>query len=212
MFIYLLIKEGADKMQINPELLKKFREHVIELTNNKTFLHHEWYLEHHLKLVLKLALECQEKFYPHANRNLIELLVWLHDYGKIVDRKNKYQATYTIGKAKLIEIGFSENIVQRTIEMIKLIDQKTNLEKTPIEVKIVASADAASHLLYGEFYFLLWKDRPNLSLREMRRKHLEKLSTDQEKMVLSQFRENPKIKIRISSLYRCIADDPETIF
>ena len=135
-------------------LVKNFREQVVIAAENPNFIHHKWYVKYHLEIVEKISLELCDR-YQDANRDLVILLVWLHDYGKMFDNIDPYQTTLTYGKAKLLELGFSSPLVEKAISFIDLFDKKIDLDKesTPIEVKIVSSADAASHLV-GPFYYM----------------------------------------------------------
>jgi hypothetical protein len=135
-------------------LVKNFRKQVVIAAQNPNFIHHQWYVKYHLEIVEKISLELCDH-YPNADRDLVILLVWLHDYGKMINSIDPHQATLTYGKAKLLKLGFSPPLVEKVISFIDLFDKKIDLDKdfTPIEVKIVSSADAASHLV-GPFYYM----------------------------------------------------------
>lgn len=48
---------------------------------------------------------------------MVLLLVWLHDYEKIIDFKNQYNTTHTVGSKKLLELGFNKEFA--FVSMIK---------------------------------------------------------------------------------------------
>lgn len=159
-----------------------FREHVIATSANPDFLHHKWFVTWHLEIVAKLADELCD-FYPEADRDLVELMAWLHDYGKTLDYDNQYQATLTAGRQKLTELGFSPEVVERAISNIETLDNKmaTDLRKANIEVQIVSSADGCSHMV-GPFMNIFWNEATDKTfagkeyqeLMELNRLKLEK--------------------------------------
>lgn len=165
-------------------LILKFRNHVIELSNNKNFIHHKWYVKYHLNIVEKISLELCEK-YPNANKDLITVMVWMHDYGKIVDLRNQYEVTLTLGKNKLIELGFETSFAEKVIHYIEILDKKENLSSstTPIEIKIVSSADGAAHCV-GPFYYMWWYENPNKPFEELMGNNLRKLNKDWSKKIV----------------------------
>jgi putative nucleotidyltransferase with HDIG domain len=138
------------------EKIEAFKHHVREVSANPEFLHHQWFAKWHLEVVEKIALELADK-YPEADRDLVEVMAWLHDYGKIFDHDNQYEKTLTAGREKLTELGFPIEFVDKAISGIETLDKKMeiDLHQAPIEVQIVSSADGCAHMV-GPFMFVFW--------------------------------------------------------
>lgn len=102
---------------------EKFRKHVIEIAGNPDFIHHDWFVEHHLLVLERICFELCD-IYSEADRDVVQMLVWLHDYGKIINHADEYNETRRSGKAKLREMGFSESYASMLLGYVDIIDSK----------------------------------------------------------------------------------------
>jgi hypothetical protein len=164
--------------------LESFIEHVKAESAKPTFIHHEWFVEWHLEIVERIALELCE-YYPTADKQFVRLLVWLHDYGKILDFDNQYEMTISAGRAKLEELGFSAELSQKAVNYIEVLDKKMeiDLKNEAIEVQIVSSADGCSHMV-GPFYSMWWHENPSKEYTELMADNLKKYTKDWERKVV----------------------------
>lgn len=171
-----------------------FKQHVIEASSNPAFVHHKWFVKWHLEIVQRIAAELCA-LYPEANRDLVELMVWLHDYGKILDFEHEYEKTLTAGSAKLEELGFDAAFTKKAVDYVDMLDKKLELDlhNAPIEVQIVSSADGCSHIT-GPFLEIFWnvetdKTFAGKDYREMMALNKTKIDKDwQYKIVLPEAR------------------------
>lgn len=132
--------------------LAKFRDIVIENFSRKDFTYHEWMVEYHLKIVEKIAMEICD-VYTEADRDIVQALVWFHDFGKPLDEKNERAITLIEGPKAMLDCGFSQEFIDRVVECWQLMEKKNEIDirTTPIETQIVSSSDGASHFT-GVFY------------------------------------------------------------
>ena len=166
---------------------KNFKQAVISLANDPNFIHHDWFVKWHLDIVDAIAKELLT-YYPKANKDLVEVMVWLHDYGKIVDHEHEYKATLTKGKQKLEELGFDQVFVDRAVSYIEMVDKKMELDlhQAPIEAQIVSSADGCSHLV-GPFFHFWWRENATKPIDELMSDNRFKMSKDwNRKIVLTE--------------------------
>jgi hypothetical protein len=170
-------------------LVARFKQGVIEAAHDRRFVHHRWFVEYHLVIVERIALELCDR-YPAADRTLVTVLVWLHDYGKIVDHTGhrEHEATLSAGGEKLLATGFPEPFVRRALACADSIDRKDDLENAPLEVRIVSSADGAAHLV-GPFFKLWWHENAGKPFEELMADNARKALYDwQRKIVLPEVR------------------------
>lgn len=164
--------------------LERFKEHVIEASKHPDFIHHEWFTEWHLNIVEQITKELLE-FYPEADEDLVNVMVWLHDYGEILDFDNQYDMTTSAGKARLLAIGFRKDFAQKAVDYIALMDRKmeVDLHEAPIEVQIVASADGLSHMV-GPFLHFWWKEQNKRSVDQLLQDNINKIKKDWERKIV----------------------------
>lgn len=192
---------------MNPKI-EKFKQEVIKLASSPGFVHNEWFVKWHLEVVDKISKELLD-YYPDADRELVEVMVWLHDYGKIVDSEHEYEATLTEGKRKLEELGFEQAFIDKAVRYIEILDKKMELDlhKAPIEVQIVSSADGCSHLV-GPFFHFWWRENANKSIEQLVADNNHKMDKDwNRKIVLPEARQ--AFKKRYKMIREQVGDLPD---
>jgi len=161
------------------ELLSNLRAFIADKASNPEFVHHKWFIEWHLELVETLSKDMM-KYYPEADETTLIVLSWMHDYGKIVDFANQYDLKYIDeGKQVLKELGFDENFAEMISESVKRFDKKDHLESENIEIRIVSSADACSHLI-GPWVSLYWHENPDKPFEDIMKENVRKMGGEWE--------------------------------
>ena len=168
---------------------QKLKNRVKELCADERFVHHKWYFKYHLEIIERIVNELRE-FYPGANYETVESMIWCHDLEKIV--RNQGVTPSEI----LAEIGFSEDEIANRVELTKTMDahREIDLNKAIIEVKIISSADAAAHFV-GPFYLIYWYENPTMTIENLMDGDLEKLERDwKRKVVLPEIKEFMRLR------------------
>jgi hypothetical protein len=169
------------------ENIEKFKSIVIENFSRKDFTYHEWMVEYHLKIVERIAMELCD-IYKEADRDLVQALVWFHDFGKPIDEQNERTITLHEGPKTMLACGFSQDFIDKVVAYWELMEKKKEIDirTTPIEVQIVSSSDGASHFT-GVFYSSYFGDGDDFITTQ---KHLkEKIEQDwNRKIVLPEAR------------------------
>jgi hypothetical protein len=166
-------------------LIDTFRAHVIEMSGNSDFSHHGWFVKYHLNFVEQISLELCER-YPEADRDVVVVLVWLHDYAKVLDKEREHdEEMMEKGREKLIELGFEQGFVDKVKEYLYLFEQKMEIDlaTAPIEIQIVSSADGASHLV-GPFWALYFHENSTVPFEDLMENNTGKLQKDWDRKIV----------------------------
>ena len=141
-------------------------------------------MKYHLEIVLQISLELCE-IYKNADKDLVEAIVWIHDYAKMLDFDYDDEMLMTEGYKALKIVGFEENFIKKVMEYTRVLEKKmeVDLNTAPIEVKIVSSADGASHLV-GPFYYLWWYENPEKPYEELMEDNRRKADKDWKRKIV----------------------------
>jgi hypothetical protein len=182
--------------------LEQLKQTIRLLSSNKNFIHHKWFIKWHLEILERIALELCN-IYTKADKDIVIGLVWMHDYAKIIDFEREHDtAVIRQGVDFLKELGFADGYIQKLINYIEIFESKMeeDLSMAPIEVQIVSSADAASHLI-GPFYSLHWYENPDLTVEELLQRNIAKLNKDWERKITI-----PEVKEKFQARYNFIKE------
>jgi hypothetical protein len=156
------------------ELLNKLRTFITEKATNPDFVHHKWFIKWHLKIVETLSKD-MKRLYPEADESMLIALSWMHDYGKIINFDTQYDHIHIeAGRQDMIRLGFDEVFATKIADSIKIFDKKDHLENESIEIRIVSSADACSHLI-GPWVSLYWHENPEIPFETIMKENMRKL-------------------------------------
>ena len=189
-------------------LLSKLKDEVTKAANSPDFIHHEWFLKYHLEIVEKIVLETCA-IYEEADKNVALAMVWLHDYGKMIDLPNQYEVTKVRGRELMISLGFDEEFTSQVIKYIEILDSKLTVDMNgaPLEVRILSSADGAAHFV-GPFFYLWWYENGTKNFKELMEDNKKKALKDwNKKIVIPEIRE--KFEPRFKFVIEQAGDLPE---
>ena len=177
----------------------KFKQLVIQNFSRPDFVYGEWIVPYHLEIVERLALELCE-LYPEANRDVVETLVWFHDFGKPIDEKNEKEVTLREGVLALVDCGFPQDFIDTVVMHWKLMEQKNeiDLHEAPIETQIISSADGASHFV-GLFYPTYFGDGHSIAVTQEKLK--KKIGVDWNRKITL-----PEVKKAFEARYKIMKE------
>jgi hypothetical protein len=181
--------------------IKRLKDHVVNVSSDEDFVHHKWFIKYHLEIVHAISMELSE-IYDKSDPELIEVMVWLHDYGKILDYNNQEEMLFKEGRKLLENLEFNDEFINKVMGYLQLFEKKmeVDLSNSPIEVKIVSSADAASHF-FGPFFFLWWYENPEKDFEDLMKDNMAKAEKDwYRKIVL------PEVKTLIKDRYKYLLE------
>jgi hypothetical protein len=158
--------------------LEAVSREIRRMANEPSFPFHRWMVPHHLEIVERLSQELCE-LHPEADKNFVGLLVWMHDFGNIVNFEKRHSTTQELGKDFLVGLGVDAALATRVIAAIEILDRKIpeELLSASIEIQIVSSADGASHMV-GPFYLCYAQENPSMPVEELQKRQLAKLDKD----------------------------------
>lgn len=188
--------------------LNKFKEIVKKNCENKDFEYREWFVNDHLMIVERIALELCDR-YKEADRDIVIALAWFHDFGKPIDIKNERELTREKGVEAFKNIGFDESFISKVLKCWERMEMKNEIDisKEDIEVQIVSTADGASHFV-GQFYPGFFSDEPKEGIAWVREELRKKIKVDWErKIVLPEVKE--AFKNRYLNALELLGEYPE---
>jgi HD superfamily phosphodiesterase len=164
--------------------LNAFKHIVIDNCKNENFPYREWFVDDHLTIVERIAMELCDK-HPEADKDAVFALVWFHDFGKSIDEENECETTKNRGVEAMRTVGLPEDFIQRVLKFWIRMEMKTEIDisNEDIEVQIVSTADGASHFV-GKFYATYFTDDPKESIQSIVARIKDKISKDWERKIV----------------------------
>lgn len=176
------------------ELNFRLKHRITELASEETFLHHKWFVKYHLEIIEKISMELCD-VYTDADRNLVISLIYIHDFAKISNLESDVPSDEIMTFMK--GLGFEEKYITKLTEYLEIFEKKMeiDLHMSPIEVKIVSSADGASHMV-GPFMSIYLYENPNKVIDDLLGGNINKVKKDWERKIVL-----PEVKKAFQSRY-----------
>jgi len=165
------------------ELIEKIKKQVFEECSRPEFEHHSWYWEQHIQPMLKIALELAAKY--KVDKEFVELTVYLHDIAKIQGIENHAEEGAKIAASMLPEFPSKKLMLECIAKHNK------SAITDPVEVKLIASADAVSHFL-SQFFEIYIIENAGKPLEELFASNIRKADKDWKNILLPEAREMAK--------------------
>lgn len=164
--------------------IRLLKENITSLASDSKFIHNQWYVEYHLKLVEKISMELC-KIYDKADKDLVTVMVWVHDVGKMINFEKQYEINSQIIQDLLNKIRFDEVFIQEVIKNVEIIDKntETDIKTQSIEIQIVSSADGAAHFI-GPFFPIYLYENHEKNLSYLFKNNIAKAKKDWERKIV----------------------------
>jgi len=161
-----------------------FKQIVANNCKSEDFEYREWFVDDHLVIVERIAMELCDK-HPEADRDAVRALVWFHDFGKPINEKNEYEVTKEKGIEAMRTVGLPEDFVQKVLGLWLRMEMKTEIDisREAIETQIVSTADGCSHFV-GKFYSSYFRDDSKENLRSIVGRIRDKIDKDWERKIV----------------------------
>ena len=169
--------EHSFQIRIEPEDADPIKLEALRAATDKSFKHHEWYVIHHLDYVMKIA----KQLGPELDQQIIEDMVWLHDYPKMLDANNKDD--YTSVRKLLVKHRGKKyaNEVMNHLELMEEIKTPDwNGESTPYAA-VMSAADALAHY-YGPFWQIYMDENTDKTIEFLTESNDNKRIKDRNKL------------------------------
>lgn len=191
-------------LKVFDDCLNKLETHVLEQSNQASFVHSRWFVDHHIRIVERVAIELAAG-YEHVDLDLIRAMTWIHDYGKIHGRREADEVNVMAVTHALRGAGFGDKMVREVQHCLHDFNRSSSMDlrTTRLETQIVSSADGCAHLI-GPFMFLYWYENPSSSIEDLLEENRRKLQFDWDRKIVlpearSLFREQRAALLRMLS-------------
>ena len=184
MGLYNVTRLSKDFAKLEPEGVKNNPSHCpIEkearrAASDPSFIHHEWYIEHHLDYVKAIAHALKPRAQPDE-KEIINDMVWMHDYPKMMGDKDNFELVRNL-VSKHKGKTYADKLVQYIDDMERIKSPDWN-GQTTMYGAVMSTADALAHY-YGPFWQIYMDENPDTPLAELKRSNAEKLEKDKRKL------------------------------
>ena len=146
--------------------------------SDPSFVHHEWYIEHHLDYVMAIAKSIVNSDEPE-DQQLIHDMVWMHDYPKMMGDKENFELV-----RELVSQHRSERYTERLMNQLRWMEEIKSPDwsgGTTTIAAVMSTADALAHY-YGPFWQIYMDENQDKDLDYLKQSNAAKLEKDKRKL------------------------------
>lgn len=119
------------------------------------YLHRQWFMPHHIDLVLRNVVKFQAKYYSNANLTVCLFAALVHDAGLVYKRgrggpEGHENRSAEYASMKLKELGYDDEFINKVVNCINATEPET--APNADEELLVRNADAYSHITSIHFF------------------------------------------------------------